>query len=64
MDYGKLTGVSTAVIAFATVLGVLFAMIYYFYQILNKDILLIMTLGNAYISVILFFLYYLRKKLK
>jgi len=61
MDYYKLNAMSSAVMAFATVLGVMFALIYYLKIIVNINILEISLLGIVYIDVILSFLYYLKR---
>jgi len=62
MDYHKLMAVSTAVIAFATALGVMFALVYYTFLMTDANLLVAVLLGIIYIDVILIFLYVLRFK--
>ena len=49
MDYVKLNAVSTSVIAFATVLGVMFALVYYLHTTIEMNLLEIFLVGIIYI---------------
>jgi len=57
MDYYQLEAVSSAVMAFATVLGVMFAIIYYMFVMASISILEAVLGGIIYIDSILIFLY-------
>ncbi len=61
MDYNKLTAIATSMIAFSTFLGVLFAMIYYLYLIINVTFLEALFGGIVYIDVNLLFLYVIKR---
>jgi len=61
MDYVKLNALSSAVMAFATVLGVMFALIYYLHNMIKINFIQIILIGIVYIDVILSFLYILKK---
>ena len=62
MNYQNLNAVSTAVIALATVFGVMFAMIYYLRLIVEINIIEAVLSILIYIVVILSFLYILKRK--
>lgn len=60
MDNRLLT-VSNAMMAFSTFLGVLFAMVYYIYQIIGQGFFVALISVIIYIDINLLFLYILRK---
>ena len=60
MDYQKLNSVSNAIIAFVTSLGVLFALIYYMYIMINITLIQAILGATIYIDIILLFLYILK----
>jgi len=59
----SLVEVSTAMISFSTFLGVLFALLYYLYLILEINIIQTIIYAIIYIDINLLFLYYLKKRL-
>lgn len=62
MDYNKISALSTSFIAFSSFLGVLFAMIYYIFQIKNLGIFQAFISTIIYIDMNLLFWYILKKK--
>ena len=62
MDYPQVNAIATSMIAFTTFLGVLAAMIYYLYQIIEVNLFKVILLGIVYIDLNLLFLYYLKRK--
>ena len=60
MDHQKLNAISTAVIAYVTALGVLFAMIYYMFIMININFVEGILGTIIYIDIILLFLYILK----
>ncbi len=62
MESSKLSAIGTSVIAFSTFLGVLFALIYYLYLIINVTFLGASLGGIVYIDINLLFLYVLKKR--
>ena len=63
MDVNKLTAIATSMISFTGSLGVLFAMLYYLYQVKQIKILIAIFLANIYILINLIFLYIIRKNI-
>lgn len=61
MNYQKLSAISTAVMTFATVLGVMFAFIYYLNTTTNISTLETILWAIIYIDIILMFLYTLTR---
>jgi len=64
MDRDQILIATSSMLAFSTFLGVLIALIYYAYQILQINLLEALTIINIYILANLSFLYYLTRKLK
>jgi len=64
MDYIKINAISSAIIAFSTTLGVMFAIIYYFFIMIKINILQTLLLAIIYIDILLIFLYILKTKIK
>lgn len=60
MNSEKVMATSTAMVAFSTFLGVLFALLYYLYLILNVNIYEAVLYATIYIDLNLTFLYILR----
>ena len=63
MDINKVRTISTSMSAFITFLGILFALIYYFYQFKKLNFLEIIIISEIYILFNLTFLYILTKRL-
>ena len=64
MKHDKIIEIETGMIAFATFLGGLFAMLYYIYQIKNISFIGAMIATEIYISAVLLFLYILTRWIK
>ena len=62
MCYKKLTAISTSFLAFSSFLGVLFAMVYYLFQIKNFTISQAVLGVIIYIDINLLFLYTLKTR--
>ena len=58
----KFIDISTAMISFSTFLGVLFALLYYLYLILNVNFYQMTLYAIIYIDLNLMFLYYLKRR--
>lgn len=56
--------IATSMIAFSTFLGVLFAGLYYFYQIKEVNFAQAFLFSVIYININLLFLIYLKKRIK
>jgi len=61
MNYNKVIAIANCFIAFFTFLGVLFALMYYYFQIRGLTIMEVIVIAIIYIDVNLLFLYYLKK---
>jgi|GEM_PF-6498548 hypothetical protein len=61
MDYLKLSAISTALLTFITSIGVLFAIIYYLFIMIEMRFLQIILTGIIYIDIILIFLYLIKR---
>jgi len=57
MEIQKINTIFTGMIAFSTSLGVLFVLVYYFYQVKNISFLQAFVINEIYILINLSFLY-------
>ena len=64
MDINKVVAISTTMLSFITFLGILFALLYYFYQFRNLRFLHVTLIGELYIAINLTFLYLLKGWIK
>jgi hypothetical protein len=63
MELQKINTIFTGIIAFSTSLGVLFALVYYFYQVKNISFLQAFVISEIYILINLSFLYMLKRQI-
>ncbi len=61
MDYQKPRTISSMTLTYVTLLGVIFAMIYYLWQAIEINILEVVLSGIIYIALILSLLYTLKR---
>jgi len=62
MNKYKITEIATSMIAFSTFLGVLFAMIYYIYEIMDIGLTGALIATVTYININLLFLLFLKRR--
>ena len=64
MSINKIVAISTTMLAFTTFLGVLFALLYYFYQFKNIKFLEATLISEIYILFNLTFLYIIKRGIR